>query len=63
MHERTAAGHQKPANGQLCLNYLSHSRGQAQSDGVVGDELTHYMADFKAYMNVEYTPGGWYRST
>ena len=27
MHERTAAGHQKPANGQLCLNYLSHPRG------------------------------------
>ena len=33
------------------------------SDGVVVDELTQYMADFKAYMNVEYTPGGWYRST
>ena len=30
MHERAAAGHQKPANGQLCLNYLSHPRGQAQ---------------------------------
>ncbi len=30
MHERTAAGHQKPANAQLCLNYLSHPRGQAQ---------------------------------
>ena len=29
MHERTAAGHQKPANGQLCLNYLSHPRGHA----------------------------------
>ena len=33
------------------------------SDGVVVDELIQYMADFKAYMNVEYTPGGWYRST
>lgn len=33
------------------------------SDGVMVDELTQYMADFKAYMNVEYTPGGWYRST
>ena len=32
MHERTAAGHQKPANGQLCLNYLSHPRGQAHFD-------------------------------
>ena len=31
MHERAAAGHQKPANGQLCLNYLSHPRGQAQA--------------------------------
>ena len=30
MHERAAAGHQKPANGQLCLNYLSHPRGQVQ---------------------------------
>ena len=27
MHERAAAGQQKPANGQLCLNYLSHPRG------------------------------------
>ena len=31
MHERAAAGHQKPANGQQCLNYLSHPRGQAQT--------------------------------
>ena len=31
MHERTAAGHQKSANGQLCLNYLSHPRGQAHN--------------------------------
>ena len=30
MHERAAAGQQKPANGQLCLNYLSHPRGQVQ---------------------------------
>ena len=29
MHERTAAGHQKSANAQLYLNYLSHPRGQA----------------------------------
>ena len=28
--QRAAAGNQKPANGQLCLNYLSHPRGQAQ---------------------------------
>ena len=28
MNERAAAGQQKPANGQLCLNYLSHPRGQ-----------------------------------
>ena len=31
MNERAAAGQQKPANGQLCLNYLSHPRGQVQS--------------------------------
>ena len=30
MQQRAAAGNQKPANGQLCLNYLSHPRGQAQ---------------------------------
>ena len=30
MNERAAAGQQKPANGQLCLNYLSHPRGQVQ---------------------------------
>jgi len=27
------------------------------------DELIQHMADFKAYMDVEYSPGGWYRST
>ena len=31
MNERAAAGQQKPANGQLCLNYLSHPRGQVHS--------------------------------
>ncbi len=30
MNERAAASQQKPANGQLCLNYLSHPRGQVQ---------------------------------
>ena len=30
MKQRAAAGQQKPANGQLCLNYLSHPRGQVQ---------------------------------
>ena len=30
MRQTAAAGQQKPANGQLCLNYLSHPRGQAQ---------------------------------
>ena len=30
MQQSVAAGNQKPANGQLCLNYLSHPRGQAQ---------------------------------
>ena len=30
MQQTTVAGHQKPANAQLCLNYLSHPRGQAQ---------------------------------
>ena len=33
MNERAAAGQQKPANGQLCLNYLSHPRGQVQNPG------------------------------
>jgi len=37
MHERTAAGHQKPANGQLCLNYLSHPRGQVHGEGFAWD--------------------------
>ena len=31
MQQSAAAGQQKPANGQLCLNYLSHPRGQAQT--------------------------------
>ena len=31
LQQTTVAGHQKPANGQLCLNYLSHPRGQAHS--------------------------------
>lgn len=29
---------------------------------VMVDELIEQMADFKAYVNVEYTPGGWYPS-
>jgi hypothetical protein len=33
------------------------------SAGVMMDELIQHMADFKAYMDVEYSPGGWYRST
>jgi len=33
------------------------------SAGVMMDELIQHMADFKAYMDVEYWPGGWYRST
>ena len=32
MKQRAAAGRQKPANGQLCLNYLSHPRGQAHTE-------------------------------
>ena len=31
MQQSAAAGQQKPANGQLCLNYLSHPRGQAHT--------------------------------
>ena len=42
MHQRTAAGHQKPANGQLCLNYLSHPRGQAQTLTPVGLSPTEH---------------------
>ena len=30
MNQRPAAAQQKPANGQLCLNCLSHPRGQVQ---------------------------------
>ena len=33
------------------------------SAAVAVDELIQHMADFKAYMNIEYTPAGWYRST
>ena len=32
LKQRAAAGQQKPANDQLCLNYLSHPRGQAQGE-------------------------------
>ncbi len=40
MKQRAAAGQQKPANGQLCLNYLSHPRGQAQRNSLrVSSEL------------------------
>ncbi|MBI3050733.1 MAG: hypothetical protein HYY76_20780 [Acidobacteria bacterium] len=31
------------------------------SDGVTIEELTEHMADFKQYMRIDYTPGGWYR--
>jgi hypothetical protein len=30
--------------------------------GVTVDELTEHMADFKHYMRIDYTPGGWHRS-
>lgn len=33
------------------------------SGGVTVDELIRHMADFKAYMRIDYTPGGWSRST
>lgn len=33
------------------------------SGSVVVDELIEHMADFKAYISIEYTPGGWYPST
>ena len=36
MNERAAAGQQKPANGQLCLNYLSHPRGQVHIRALAG---------------------------
>jgi hypothetical protein len=36
---------------------------RGMSAGVMVDELIQHMADFKAYMDVEYSPGGWYRST
>ena len=37
MQQRAAAGHQKPANGQQCLNYLSHPRGQAHYAAQCGE--------------------------
>lgn len=33
------------------------------SSALAIDELVQHMADFKAYMNLEHTPGGWHRST
>jgi len=33
------------------------------SVGVMMDELIQHMADFKAYRDLKYSPGGWYRST
>ena len=33
------------------------------SADVMIDELIQHMADFKAYMDLKYSPGGWYRST
>ena len=36
---------------------------RGSSAGVSVDELTQHMADFKAYMNIEYTPGGWHGPT
>lgn len=32
------------------------------SVGVTLDDLIHHMADFKEYMRIDYTPGGWHRS-
>ncbi len=32
------------------------------SAGLEVDELTQHMSDFRAYLNIEYTPGGWYPS-
>jgi hypothetical protein len=32
------------------------------SGGVTVEELIDHMADFKSYMRVDNTPGGWYRS-
>ena len=40
MQQTTVAGHQKPANGQLCLNYLSHPRGQVQKHASAGTSIT-----------------------
>ena len=37
MQQRAAAGHQKPANGQQCLNYLSHPRGQAHLESAASN--------------------------
>jgi hypothetical protein len=32
------------------------------SGSVTVQELVDHMADFKDYMRIDYTPGGWYRS-
>jgi hypothetical protein len=36
---------------------------QGMSSEVKLDELFRNMADFKAHLQIEYTPGGWYPST
>ena len=46
MQQRAAAGNQKPANGQLCLNYLSHPRGQAQRNAA-RLEIVVFISTFK----------------
>ncbi len=52
MHERAAAGHQKPANGQQCLNYLSHPRGQVHISRRDGERTN----TIKAYTQADALP-------
>ncbi len=55
MKQRAAAGQQKPANGQLCLNYLSHPRGQAQTTvQQTGDVWTLGVRDNGIGLKLEY---------
>lgn len=50
-------------NNYLVLGTVeSRTWRRGVSVGVTLDELIEHMADFRNYMRIDYTPGGWYRS-
>jgi len=50
MNQRAAAGQQKPANGQLCLNCLSHPGGKSNSlSAVPRHDLKNYRRPSSSY--------------